>query len=122
MAKKLSQLIAEAEKFLKEFDQAEAGSGSGDSRRLSDLLSYMERWLLYFQHERLIHLIVTVLFALAMLIVFSAFVISGALYLLPLLALILVLLVPYIVHYFHLENGVQKLYTLIDEMLKRKEQ
>ena len=36
--------------------------------------------------------------------------------------LILVLLVPYIVHYFHLENGVQKMYTLIDELEKRKEQ
>ena len=41
---------------------------------------------------------------------------------LALLALILVLLVPYIVHYFHLENGVQKMYTLIDELEKRKGQ
>ncbi len=121
MAKKLQKLLDEAEKFLKEYDEAEAGSGSGDQDRLSGLLSYMNRWLLYFQHERLIHLIVTVLFALAMLIVFGVFVLSGQMQILLLLGLILVLLVPYIVHYFHLENGVQKMYTLIDELEKRKE-
>jgi hypothetical protein len=121
MAKKLKQLISEAEKFLSTYDATAAGGAGGDQSRLLDLLSYMERWLPYFQHERLIHLIVTVLFALSMLIVFGVFVLSGELYLLPLLGLIVVLLVPYIVHYFHLENGVQKLYDLTDAFYKRKE-
>ena len=122
MAKKLQKLIDEAEAFLKEYDKVSASGGTADRSRLNGLLSYMNRWLLYFQHERLIHLIVTVLFALAMIMVFGFFVVSGVIYLLPLLGLILCLLVPYIVHYFHLENGVQKLYTLIDEIEKRKEQ
>ena len=122
MAKKLRELIEEAEAFISEYDQTLRKDGAGDKSRLLSLLSYMNRWLLYMQHERLIHLIVTVLFALAMLIVFGVFVLSGAMYILALLALILVLLVPYIVHYFHLENGVQKMYTLIDELEKRKGQ
>ena len=85
-----------------------------DLRRHGKMLSYL-------MHERLIHLIVTVLFALSMILVFGIFILSGDLYILLLLALILSLLVPYIVHYFHLENGVQTLYTLIDELEKRKE-
>ncbi|MBP5185598.1 MAG: hypothetical protein J6040_00925 [Clostridiales bacterium] len=121
MWKKLKKLIDEAEKFLKEYDATTAGGAGGDQSRLHDLLLYMNRWLLYFQHERLIHLIVTVLFALSMILVFGIFILSGDLYILLLLALILSLLVPYIVHYFHLENGVQTLYTLIDELEKRKE-
>ena len=121
MWKKLKKLIDEAEKFLKEYDATTAGGAGGDQSRLHDLLLYMNRWLLYFQHERLIHLIVTVLFALSMILVFGIFILSGDLYILLLLALILSLLFPYIVHYFHLENGVQTLYTLIDELEKRKE-
>ena len=121
MWKKLKKLIDEAEKFLKEYDATTAGGAGGDQSRLNDLLLYMQRWLPWFQHERLIHLIVTVLFALSMLLVFGIFLLSEEIYILLLLALIVSLLIPYIVHYFHLENGVQTLYTLIDELEKRKE-
>ncbi|MBP5493268.1 MAG: hypothetical protein J6Y08_10545 [Clostridiales bacterium] len=121
MAKKLKKLLLDAEKFLSEYDAMKTGDPVRAQRELDRLLCYMQRWLLYFQHERLIHLIVTVLFALAMIMVFGIFILSGAFYLLPLLGLIVVLLIPYIVHYFHLENGVQRLYDLIDEMVKRKE-
>jgi hypothetical protein len=36
-----------------------------------------------------------------------------------LFAAILVLLIPYIMHYYLLENGVQKMYRQYDEMLRR---
>ena len=121
MAKKLKKLILEAETFLKEFDEAAANGGAVDKSRLAGLLSYMHRWLQYFQHERLIHLIVTVLFAICDFIAFGLFVMTEKWNLLPLLLLVTVRLVPYIFHYFYLENGVQRLYTLIDEMEKRKE-
>ena len=39
--------------------------------------------------------------------------------LLALFMLLLVLLIPYIMHYFLLENSVQKMYTQYDEILKR---
>ena len=116
MAKKLKQLISEAEKFLSSYDATTAGGAGGDQSRLADLLSYIERWLPYFQHERLIHLIVTVLFGLATVITIPAYLILREPALLVLGGLFLCLLFPYIVHYFHLENGVQQLYLYYNQL------
>ena len=73
----------------------------------------------FFQHERLIHLIVTVTFALMTLISMIASVTVCMPLLLALCLLLLVLLVPYIFHYYTLENEVQKMYTQYDEIRKR---
>lgn len=70
----------------------------------------------YFQHERLIHLIVTVLFALCTIISIMGFVAFQSIGVALLFVALMCLLVPYIVHYFHLENGVQKLYTYYDKL------
>lgn len=72
----------------------------------------------FFQHERLIHLIVTVLFALMTIIVFMSAVTNFMLWTGVLLLLLLVLLIPYIKHYWLLENGTQKLYQYYDELEK----
>lgn len=79
----------------------------------------MERLLVqigFFQHERLIHLIVTVLFGLATVITIPAFLMTQEIALLVLGGLFLCLLFPYIIHYFHLENGVQQLYLYYNEL------
>lgn len=70
----------------------------------------------FFQHERLVHLIVTVIFALLTTITLMVclFVENIALYIL--LILFVILLVPYIRHYYILENGVQKMYTYYDKL------
>lgn len=68
----------------------------------------------FFQHERLIHLIVTVLFALLTVITLLANLFLLQPLLLVLSLLFLVLLVPYIKHYYLLENGVQELYEYYD--------
>lgn len=73
----------------------------------------------FFQHERLIHLIVTVLFAVVTIAVFLVEIVTCYTPLLILLALLLVLLVPYIKHYYLLENETQKMYGQYDEILKR---
>ena len=69
----------------------------------------------FFQHERLIHLIITLFFALLfitfMVLGFVNYMFLGA------TAIILVLLIFYIVHYYHLENGVQYLYKQYDNMV-----
>lgn len=70
----------------------------------------------FFQHERLIHLIVTVLFALMTILVFILGVTNFALWTGVLLFLLLALLIPYIKHYYLLENGTQKLYQYYDKM------
>ncbi|MCR5587266.1 MAG: hypothetical protein K6F77_07025 [Lachnospiraceae bacterium] len=74
----------------------------------------------YFQHERLIHLIVTVLFALATFITLLGLTITGDIWYIALLFGLLVLLVPYISHYYLLENTTQKMYDQYDEILKRR--
>lgn len=73
----------------------------------------------FFMHERLIHLIVTVLFALGTFMTIFAFLAFEGIGLLILALLLIVLLIPYIGHYYLLENGVQKMYKQYDEMLKR---
>ena len=78
----------------------------------------------FFQHERLIHLIVTVLFAVLEIMSILGTVIlaamdKGNIALSIMTILLLVLLIPYIRHYYILENEVQKMYGQYDELLKK---
>lgn len=68
----------------------------------------------FFQHERFVHLIVTVTFAILGIIsiMTTVMVLQPALFLLDIL--VIGLLIPYIRHYYILENGVQKLYGFYD--------
>ena len=68
----------------------------------------------FFQHERLIHLIVTVTFAILTTIARAIYCIAEYIPVLALIVLLLVLLVPYIGHYYTLENEVQKMYEQYD--------
>lgn len=70
----------------------------------------------FFQHERLIHLIVTVTFAVLALITLLCISLTSNLMYPVLMLLIGILLVPYIRHYFILERGVQKLYVYFDQL------
>lgn len=72
----------------------------------------------FFQHERLIHLIVTVTFALLEMLAILLNVISDSLFALLLPVVILILLVPYIRHYYILENEVQRMYVQYDRMIR----
>ncbi len=72
------------------------------------------RWIGYFQHERLIHLIVTCLFALLTLLEIFLFLLAPSSAVVALLALSAALLLCYIAHYYALENGTQKLYACMD--------
>lgn len=111
MAKRLKAYL----RYLEEMTSGELDDASR-ARLRRDLLVQIG----FFQHERLIHLIVTVTFAL--LTMFSLFVSllapSGPLFIL--VALLLLLLVPYIRHYFILENGVQKLYSYYDRVERQR--
>ena len=74
----------------------------------------------FFQHERLIHLIVTMTFALMTVMTLMGICITGYLPLVALMVLLLVLLVPYIRHYYILENGTQTLYRYYDSLEKQR--
>lgn len=74
----------------------------------------------FFQHERLVHLIVTALIAILTIISAAVSVVSGNLMMSVLTIMFLVLLIPYIMHYFTLENEVQKMYIQYDKMIELK--
>ena len=71
----------------------------------------------FFMHERLIHLIVTALFAVLAFMVFIAMMFTFSWGLVVLFAALLALLIPYIAHYYLLENSVQKMYEQYDRMV-----
>lgn len=66
----------------------------------------------FFSHERLVHLLVMLGFAVFFLMALFMALINGGEGLYILSALFLVLLVPYIRHYYFLENSVQKMYII----------
>lgn len=73
----------------------------------------------FLQHERLIHLIITLAFALFML---SSVVITAIYPVWPmhlLVVLLTVLEVFYIIHYYRLENGVQRWYRIYEQICKK---
>lgn len=71
----------------------------------------------FFMHERLVHFLVTMLFALMFLITFLYSLNNFSIGLVILNLLFFCLLVPYIFHYYYLENTVQYMYRQYD-MLK----
>ena len=107
-------------------------------QRITAYLEYIDRLLLeedldweeeakkhlvqiqFFAHERLVHLIVTVLFALGTLMSIMYVNYTQSMIILALTVALLVLLVPYIMHYYLLENSVQKMYSQYDAMLNKK--
>lgn len=73
----------------------------------------------FFQHERIVHLLVLILFAMMTLGSLIAFVIVENLGLLALTVLFIVLLIPYIRHYYFLENQTQELYKDYDKIIEK---
>ena len=110
MKKYISSYMEIVEKYISdELKNATAASKESFLREL-------EIKIQYFQHERLIHLIVTVLFALMEIMSVLALSVSGSLPALILSVMFLVLLIPYVMHYYFLENSVQKFYKLRDKI------
>lgn len=75
----------------------------------------------FFAHERLIHLIVTVTFAILAFLVFLYTINNFSISMLLLIAALMILLIPYIKHYFLLENSVQDMYEQYDRMQEKVE-
>ena len=116
MGKRIKDYVAA---MIKVANEMSAKNGTSKQNK-DEILREMLVQIGFFQHERLIHLIVTVLFAF--LTIFSIAcscllnnLTYGMLFCL-LSVLCLVLLVPYIHHYYVLENGVQKLYEIYDKI------
>lgn len=94
-------------KEYKEYIKQQAADPDVDKKALAEQLLVR---IGFYQHERLIHLIVTMSFAIFFLL--SLILVSINVYFLALSVLLLVLLVPYIAHYYFLENSTQELYKV----------
>ncbi|MRS12250.1 MAG: hypothetical protein EG823_04160 [Actinobacteria bacterium] len=70
----------------------------------------------FLQHERLVHLLVMLFVGLCVLVMFLALILEPSVPMALLLLLFVGLLIPYVLHYYLLENGVQRWYRLADEI------
>ncbi len=86
---------------------------------LGRLLSYHKTWIEFMQHERMSHLIVTVTVAIVLIITFGISIFSQNPLFLILDIILMILLTFYIMHYYQLENGVQRWYALFNEIVEK---
>ncbi len=76
----------------------------------------------FIQHERLIHLLVTIMCCILLFIGLCVFFISGFTAFLIINALLLILDFGYLLYYFFIENSTQKLYRLYNQICVKAEQ
>ena len=93
---------------------------TSDIAKTRRVLSEFEIKIAYFQHERIIHLMVTLSFALFLLLSI------GGIFIFPreftICAILLTciffgLTIGYVMHYYFLENSVQQMYHMRDEII-----
>ena len=75
-----------------------------------------EKQLAYFMHERLVHLLVTLTFAILAFVTFFMAIMNFSMGMIVLFFAFLILLIPYIMHYYLLENSVQYMYRQYDRL------
>ena len=90
-----------------------------ESTDLARLMKIHKEKTRYFQHERFVHLFVMILFALVTVACFFIIVLTEKLILVPLAVLFMCLLIPYISHYYFLENKTQLLYKYYDRISEK---
>lgn len=110
----MDKKIEKHEKFVR--DLLEKIESENDLQYLS---RFHRKMMQHFQAERLIHLIITMFWALFTMIMSITSIITKNTLFIVLAGLLIVLLVPYIIHYYKMENGVQKLYE-VDKLLLEK--
>ena len=91
-----------------------------DSAELDEIMAEHLDKIAFMQHERIVHFLVTMLFALILTVFIAVLVFTTNIPVLILVTMILVLLMFYIKHYYFLENIVQKMYRVYDGILEKK--
>lgn len=90
-----------------------------NSEALQKLMDYHSAQIQWMQHERLAHLITMLFVCLFTLLALGYTIINPILPCFLLSALLMILSVAYVIHYYRLENGVQKWYELSNEIRLR---
>ena len=84
------------------------------------LAEHMDK-IAFMQHERIVHFLVTMMFAIILSIFVGVILFVQNFAVMMLVVIMVVLIAFYIKHYYFLENTVQKMYKVYDEMLELKE-
>jgi ABC-type multidrug transport system fused ATPase/permease subunit len=109
----MEERIKNYRKYLE--DMVEADDLEAMKKAYPDILTQIG----FFQHERFVHLLVTVTFALLAMLGLMFFISTELFAALILFLLYMGLLIPYIRHYYILENYTQRLYSLYDAIRER---
>ena len=112
----MNQKITNYKKFI------ETNIREAKKEDLNFLLNLNSSAISNFQAERLIHLIVTMSFALFTLIFIYLYLFFDVIFFGILCLITLVVLIFYILHYYKLENGVQSLLEIATKILNRKKE
>ena len=91
-----------------------------DNEKLKELLMYHDKKIQWMQHERLVHLIVMLFICFFTLIIFGFAVIQTSVPFIILFVIFLFLSIAYIIHYYRLENGVQRWYLISNQIKEGK--
>ncbi|HNV56208.1 MAG: hypothetical protein GYA67_09740 [Smithella sp.] len=94
-------------------------TGHPEKETLAELLVYHDRQISWVQQERLAHLITMMFVCLFFLLAFGWTLIHFTLPYILLTALLLILSAAYILHYYRLENSVQRWYVLSNQIREK---
>lgn len=102
-----------------ELDIREALDRNPSPEELRDILKYHDQQIQWMQHERLTHLLTMLFVCLFALLSMGYTINAPAIPCFLLSGLLIILSVAYVIHYYRLENGVQKWYLLSDEIRRK---
>lgn len=94
--------------------------GYGSREELEEIFSEHKDKISFMQHERIVHFLVTMMFALILTIFMAAVLFLENIMLIVLVTIIMILLGFYIKHYYFLENTVQEMYRVYDRILEER--
>ena len=95
-------------------------SEAHDAAYWEGLAAFHARQLAFMQHERLVHLLVMLTVSILCLLAFGFVSVVQTLPAFAIAGLLLVLVAAYVVHYFRLENGVQRWYHLSNRVDEKR--
>ena len=81
------------------------------------LIDYHKTQIEFIQHERLIRLIITIGLGIILSILFGTLLLSFNTWLLIIVLMLIVMEVLYIIHYYQLENGIQRWYEIYHKLV-----
>ena len=83
---------------------------------LHEIYEYSKVQIAWISHERLVHLLVTLFFGGLLLVSFIGAIFLRNGYISVVFIILTILVLFYIVHYYRLENGVQRLYRISNQI------